>query len=177
MVDSPVRAAGNGSGYSAVVILLWAQSLCHGWWCDISIMKPTCCTFHSIYWESRASTCFELSLRRHCTNSTWYIACVLCRLCHDCSFTESRASTCFELNLRRHCTNSTWYIACVLCWLCHDCSFTESRASTCFEQYLLILRRRFTNCTWYYVLCACNITWLCHDYNETAIVAQPTGIT
>jgi hypothetical protein len=27
---------------------------------SISIMKPTWCTFHSIYWESRASTCFEL---------------------------------------------------------------------------------------------------------------------
>jgi hypothetical protein len=24
----------------------------------VSIMKPTWCTFHSIYWESRASTCF-----------------------------------------------------------------------------------------------------------------------
>jgi hypothetical protein len=47
----------------------------------ISIMKPTWCTCHSIYWESRASTRFEhylLILRRRCTNGTWYIACVHC---------------------------------------------------------------------------------------------------
>jgi hypothetical protein len=33
----------------------------------INIMKPTWCTFHSIYWESRAYTCFDhylLILRR-----------------------------------------------------------------------------------------------------------------
>jgi hypothetical protein len=49
----------------------------------ISIIKPTWCTFHSIYWESRASTCFEqylLILRRCYTNGIWYIACVLCQL-------------------------------------------------------------------------------------------------
>jgi hypothetical protein len=41
-------------------------------------MKPTWCTFHSIYWESRASTCFRhyfLILRRRNTNGIWYIAC------------------------------------------------------------------------------------------------------
>jgi hypothetical protein len=39
-----------------------------------SIMKPTWCTFHSVYWESRASTCFKhylLIFRRSCTNGTW----------------------------------------------------------------------------------------------------------
>jgi hypothetical protein len=49
----------------------------------VSIMKPMWCTFHSTYWESRASTCFEhylLILRRCWTNGTWYIACVLCQL-------------------------------------------------------------------------------------------------
>jgi hypothetical protein len=36
----------------------------------VSIMKPVWCSFHSIYWESRASTCFEhylLILRGRCT--------------------------------------------------------------------------------------------------------------
>jgi hypothetical protein len=45
----------------------------------ISIMKPTWCTFNSVYWESRASTCFEhylLILRRRCINSTLYVASV-----------------------------------------------------------------------------------------------------
>jgi hypothetical protein len=43
-------------------------------------MKPTWCTFHSIYWESRVSTCFEhylLILRRRSTSGTWYVASVL----------------------------------------------------------------------------------------------------
>jgi hypothetical protein len=34
---------------------------------NICIMKPTWCTFHSVYWESKTSTCFEhylLILRR-----------------------------------------------------------------------------------------------------------------
>jgi hypothetical protein len=47
----------------------------------VSIMKPTWCTFHSFYWESRASTCFDyylLILRRCYTNGIW---------CHDCGFT------------------------------------------------------------------------------------------
>jgi hypothetical protein len=43
----------------------------------ISIIKPSWCTFHSIYWESRASTrtCFKhylLILRKRCTNGTVY---------------------------------------------------------------------------------------------------------
>jgi hypothetical protein len=45
----------------------------------ISVMKPTWCTFYSIYWESKASTCFEhyfLILRRRFTRGIWYIACV-----------------------------------------------------------------------------------------------------
>jgi hypothetical protein len=45
-------------------------------------MKRTCCTFHWIYWESRASTCFEqylLILRRCNTNSIWYTGCI-CQL-------------------------------------------------------------------------------------------------
>jgi hypothetical protein len=46
------------------------------------MIKPTSCTFHSTYWESRASTCFErylLNLRRSCTNDTLHISCV-CQL-------------------------------------------------------------------------------------------------
>jgi hypothetical protein len=38
---------------------------------------------YSVYYELTASTCFEhyfLIFRRLCTNSTWYIACVLCLL-------------------------------------------------------------------------------------------------
>jgi hypothetical protein len=49
----------------------------------ISTVKPTWCTFYSVYWELRVSTCFEhylLILRRCFTSSTWYIACVLCQL-------------------------------------------------------------------------------------------------
>jgi hypothetical protein len=45
-------------------------------------MKPTWCTFHSVYWVSRASTCFEhylLIFRRRYTNGIWYIAWV-CQL-------------------------------------------------------------------------------------------------
>jgi hypothetical protein len=48
-----------------------------------SMMKPTWCTFYSVYWESKASTCFEhylLILRRCYTKVIWYIACVLCEL-------------------------------------------------------------------------------------------------
>jgi hypothetical protein len=44
-------------------------------------MKPTWCTFHSIYWESKVSTCFEhylLILRRRCTNFIWYIVSCFC---------------------------------------------------------------------------------------------------
>jgi hypothetical protein len=47
------------------------------------IMKPTWCTFHSVYRESRTSTCFEhymLILRRRYTNGIWYIACEQCQL-------------------------------------------------------------------------------------------------
>jgi hypothetical protein len=47
------------------------------WDVCVSIMKPTWCTFHSIYWESKVSTCFEhylLTLRRRYTNGIWYIA-------------------------------------------------------------------------------------------------------
>jgi hypothetical protein len=50
---------------------------------NLSIMKPSWCTFHSVYWESRASTCFEhylLIIRRCSTNGTWYVACVLRQL-------------------------------------------------------------------------------------------------
>jgi hypothetical protein len=46
---------------------------------NISIIKPKWRTFHSICWESKASTCFEhclLILSRRYTNSIWYIACV-----------------------------------------------------------------------------------------------------
>jgi hypothetical protein len=38
---------------------------------SFSMMKPTWCTSHSIYWESRASSCFEhylFILRSRCTN-------------------------------------------------------------------------------------------------------------
>jgi hypothetical protein len=45
---------------------------------ETNVMK-----FYSVYWESRACTCFEhylLILRRRCTSGTWYIACVLCQL-------------------------------------------------------------------------------------------------
>jgi hypothetical protein len=49
----------------------------------ISIMKPTWCTFHSAYWESRASTCFEhylFTLRKRCSRKgIWYVYCV--RVC------------------------------------------------------------------------------------------------
>jgi hypothetical protein len=41
-------------------------------------MKPTWRTFHSIYWESKVSTCFEhyfVILKRRCKNGIWYIAC------------------------------------------------------------------------------------------------------
>jgi hypothetical protein len=47
----------------------------------ISIIKPKWWTFHSIYWESRVSTCFEhyLLILRWRSNGIWYIACV-CQL-------------------------------------------------------------------------------------------------
>jgi hypothetical protein len=41
----------------------------------------------------------------------------------------------------------------------------ESRACTCFEHYLLILRRCYTNGTWY-------IAW-----SGTPVLVQPTDIT
>jgi hypothetical protein len=48
---------------------------------SISVMKPTWCTFHSIFEDHRASTYFEhylLILRIRCTNGIWYI-----RNCHS----------------------------------------------------------------------------------------------
>jgi hypothetical protein len=48
---------------------------------SISILKQMWCTFHSIYWESKASTCFKhylLILRMFCTNGIWYIAWLQC---------------------------------------------------------------------------------------------------
>jgi hypothetical protein len=33
-------------------------------------MKPTWCTFHSIYWESKASTCLEHYLQWNCNRAT-----------------------------------------------------------------------------------------------------------
>jgi hypothetical protein len=44
---------------------------------NISIMKPTWCTFHLIYRESKASTCFEhylRILRRRCATANWLYA-------------------------------------------------------------------------------------------------------
>jgi hypothetical protein len=46
----------------------------------LRILKPTWCTYYSIYQELRAATYFEhylLILRRRYTNGTWYTACVL----------------------------------------------------------------------------------------------------
>jgi hypothetical protein len=61
------------------------------------------CSFHSIYLESKASTCFEhyfLIIRRCCTNSIWCIACVYCqlavaRLQQNCNraYTKCRCAT------------------------------------------------------------------------------------
>jgi hypothetical protein len=43
----------------------------------VSIMKPTWCTIRSLYWESRASTCFEHYLlilrRRHKRNLVYCV--------------------------------------------------------------------------------------------------------
>jgi hypothetical protein len=57
-------------------------------------------------------------------------------------------------------------------WCTLHSIYWESRASTCFEHYLLILRRRFTNGTWY--MRAYNVSWLCHESSFTAIVAHAT---
>jgi hypothetical protein len=50
-------------------------------------MKPTWCTFHSIYWESRACTCFEhylLILRRRYTMALGILRpCYVSWLCHE----------------------------------------------------------------------------------------------
>jgi hypothetical protein len=49
----------------------------------VSTVKPTWCTFCSIYSELMASTCFEhylLILRKCYTSNTCYIACALCQL-------------------------------------------------------------------------------------------------
>jgi hypothetical protein len=57
----------------------------------LSIMKPTWCTFHSIYWELRASTCFKhylLILTRCYTNGTGILrACYVSWLRQDYSST------------------------------------------------------------------------------------------
>jgi hypothetical protein len=58
-------------------------------------MKPTWCSFHSFYWESRASKCFEhyLLILRGATQTTLSIlrACNVIRLCHYCTqYTKCR---------------------------------------------------------------------------------------
>jgi hypothetical protein len=58
-------------------VMIDNDKLCCALTWPISIMKPTWYTFHSVYWESRASTCFEhylLILRRRVTNGTSYVA-------------------------------------------------------------------------------------------------------
>jgi hypothetical protein len=61
---------------------------------SFSIMKPTWCTFHSVFWESKGFACFRhylLILRGRCTNGTWYVVCVVSWLWHGCSETASVA--------------------------------------------------------------------------------------
>jgi hypothetical protein len=58
----------------------------------LNVMKPTWCTFHSIYWVSKASTCFEhylLILRRRSQTALAILRAYsyVSWLCHDCSFT------------------------------------------------------------------------------------------
>jgi hypothetical protein len=59
--------------------------LAENWHKYLNIVKPTWCTFYSVYYEVRTSTCFEHSLlirRRRYTHGIWYsyIAYVLCQL-------------------------------------------------------------------------------------------------
>jgi hypothetical protein len=56
-------------------------------------------------------------------------------------------------------------------------------ASTCFEHYVLILKRRFTNGTWYTACVLCQLTAAgmgvtgVSDISSTPILVQPTDIT
>jgi hypothetical protein len=70
-----------------------------------SILKPTWCTFHSIYWESSSGGAKQTAVGVLCAYN-------VSRMWHYCS------DTCFEhylLILRRSYTNGIEYIACV----CH----------------------------------------------------------
>jgi hypothetical protein len=51
------------------------QTVCREFGFIARVIKPTWCTFHSLYWELKASTRFEhyfLILRRLYTNGIWY---------------------------------------------------------------------------------------------------------
>jgi hypothetical protein len=79
----------------------------------VSIMKPAWFTFHSVYWESRSSTCFEhylLILRSSCTIGFWHIACVLCQLA-----VPRLQFHCISLS-RSSCYNVAWLIITVTWW-------------------------------------------------------------
>jgi hypothetical protein len=90
-------------------------------WCykifpTVSIMKPTWCTFYSIYWESRASKCFEhclLILRKRNTNGTWYIARVLsvgCATIAVCAtLPQPTDNTRTQYTKCRLCVSLYWY--------------------------------------------------------------------
>jgi hypothetical protein len=73
-------------------------------------MTPTWCTYQSIYWESRASTCFEhylLILRRRCTNDIWYITCV-------CQLAVARLQwNCNRATASWHNTHTIYQVFCV----------------------------------------------------------------
>jgi hypothetical protein len=53
---------------------------------------------------------------------------------------------------------------------------SELRSSICFEHYLLILRRRYTNGTWYIACVFCQLAATGLECN-TPILLQPTDIT
>jgi hypothetical protein len=65
--------------------------VCYIQWQCISIMKPTLCTFHSMYWESGVPMCFEHYLltlrRRYQTALGIFRAYNVSWLWHDRSFT------------------------------------------------------------------------------------------
>jgi hypothetical protein len=114
-------------------------------------MKPTWYTFHSVYWESKAPTCFEhylLILRRRFTNGIWYIECVKGQLAvarlQSCSSSGGNAQTAFGI-LRVYVS-----------WLWHG---AEGAPETAFGTLL-----------------AYNVNWLWHGCSETATVLQPTDI-
>jgi hypothetical protein len=137
---------------------LWKCTLCAS--CCI---KPTWCTFYSVYEKLRAFTFIEhrlLILRRGYPNGTWYIAWVQmfrALLAHPQEALPKRHLVyCVSANVSSITRSSSGGAS--------QTALGQLRACTFFEHYLLTLRRSFTAALG--MLLECYVSWLHHVHND-----------